>query len=513
DTELGQLVESKISHALDSIVVQINELKSTVEQAVLQNPDASSVNKPISYAIVLRNKTVPAVIIKPKEAQDTSKTKTDILQNVNLVADEIHISKIKHVKDGGVLIGCKSDEGNLQLKKLVQEKMVGSYGVKDVGGVNPRKQIHQYLKMIDTLGFDKICDIKGSPASCEVKAYDAHQYSIRYQLVQLIVHIGILKPNRHGDEYIHQNEKPTLNVQATCDAREMFTSVDVSWPGSVHDSRIWRDSQTRSQLINKANVVLLGHDGYGIGPWLRTPFRNPTPGAEINYNKLLNQERVIIDRCFSQLKRRFPILQYVCRVKLENVPKIIIACIVLHNVAKSLGDPDIELVEQDPDEDEGNHENDELPLRQLEKIYQSPLELYDSKYLVEIVSNLMHNFKNRFKDFNEIAIVGQFATSVTQNLSEYIAATEIESGIEAKLEKLFCRKSTLIYYQIRRCGNVSSERDLAISPCESRMLSVASRAPVSLLATSTSKPATIVNANCDSPPPTAEKLTVCRGSS
>ncbi|CAH2004250.1 unnamed protein product [Acanthoscelides obtectus] len=40
-------------------------------------------------------------------------------------------------------------------------------------------------------------------------------------------HIGILKPNRHGDEYIYRKGKPTLNVQATCDAREMFTSVDM----------------------------------------------------------------------------------------------------------------------------------------------------------------------------------------------------------------------------------------------------------------------------------------------
>ncbi|CAH1967912.1 unnamed protein product [Acanthoscelides obtectus] len=154
-------------------------------------------------------------------------------------------------------------------------------------------------------------------------------------------HIGILKPNRYGDEYINRKGKPTSSVQATCDAREMFTSVDESRPGLVHDSRIWRNSQTRSQLINKTNAVLLGDDGYGIEPCLLTSFRNPTLGTEINYthNKLLKQEIVIIERC--------PILQYVCRVKLENVPKIIIACIVLHNVAKSLGDPDFELVEQD----------------------------------------------------------------------------------------------------------------------------------------------------------------------
>ncbi|CAH2013915.1 unnamed protein product [Acanthoscelides obtectus] len=41
-------------------------------------------------------------------------------------------------------------------------------------------------------------------------------------------HIGILKPNRHGDEYINRKGKPTLIVQPTCDTREMFTSGDVS---------------------------------------------------------------------------------------------------------------------------------------------------------------------------------------------------------------------------------------------------------------------------------------------
>ncbi|CAH2016380.1 unnamed protein product [Acanthoscelides obtectus] len=32
-------------------------------------------------------------------------------------------------------------------------------------------------------------------------------------------HIGILKPNRHGDEYVNREGKHTLNVQATCDGR------------------------------------------------------------------------------------------------------------------------------------------------------------------------------------------------------------------------------------------------------------------------------------------------------
>lgn len=47
---------------------------------------------------------------------------------------------------------------------------------------------------------------------------------------------------------INRKGKPTLNVQATCDGDEIFTSIDVSWPGSVHDARIWKNSLTRGSL-------------------------------------------------------------------------------------------------------------------------------------------------------------------------------------------------------------------------------------------------------------------------
>ncbi|XP_050508156.1 general transcription factor II-I repeat domain-containing protein 2-like [Diabrotica virgifera virgifera] len=73
-----------------------------------------------------------------------------------------------------------------------------------------------------------------------------------------------------------------------------------------------------------------------------------------------------------------------------------------------------------------------------EKISQNPLEPYDNKYHVEIISTLKSNFKNRFKDFNEMALVAQFVVSpfmeidiqqfaacVMQNFGEDIAATEM----------------------------------------------------------------------------------------
>ena len=74
-----------------------------------------------------------------------------------------------------------------------------------------------------------------------------------------------------------------------------------------------------------------------------------------------------------------------------------------------------------------------------EKISKNLLEPYDSKYNMEIVSNLKENFKNRFKDFSKIALVTQFvvspfmdidiqqfATCVMNNFGEDIAVTEME---------------------------------------------------------------------------------------
>lgn len=153
-----------------------------------------------------------------------------------------------------------------------------------------------------------------------------------------LVRIKKVNENRHGNEYICRKQFPAINVQATCNADEYFTSVSAEWPGSVHDSRIWRNSSVCRTLRPFNNAVLLGDQGYGIEKCLMRPFRNPATPAEAAFNNLLKHERVIIERCFGQLKQRFPILQNTIRISLRFIPTLIVACFVLHNVAKHLKD-------------------------------------------------------------------------------------------------------------------------------------------------------------------------------
>lgn len=151
----------------------------------------------------------------------------------------------------------------------------------------------------------------------------------------------IKKPANHGDEYICRKGWPAFNAQATCNADEIFTSFDCNWAGSVHDARIWRNSHIQGCIQeNAVGALLLADEGYPLTPWTMTIFRRPIGHVQTGYNVLHKKERVIVERIFGQLKRRFPILDNTIRVRTDKIPELISACVVLFNVGKYLQDPD-----------------------------------------------------------------------------------------------------------------------------------------------------------------------------
>ena len=82
--------------------------------------------------------------------------------------------------------------------------------------------------------------------------------------------------------------------------------------------------------------------GYYLRDYLDVPYRQSIAGftpAQQYYNDLLTRERMLIERAFGIVKRRFPILQHPLRVNIESWPKIILACFILHNVSVHLNDP------------------------------------------------------------------------------------------------------------------------------------------------------------------------------
>ncbi|KAJ3658940.1 hypothetical protein Zmor_010652 [Zophobas morio] len=216
------------------------------------------------------------------------------------------------------------------------------------GALSPKMKIKIFLRCLVNTGFQSgIAEELGVHQSTVSKVVTfvttrktgKMSITFRGSLGSLIVPIlELKKQGRHGDEYINRKGWPSINVQATCNAQEMFTSVDARWPGSVHDTRVWKNSTIREVVQKFPNASLLGNQGYGLELSLLTPYRNTDTEAKIHYNRLLKRERCIIARCFGQVKRRFPILKYICRLKLRRISRIIICCFIMHNIAKHLKD-------------------------------------------------------------------------------------------------------------------------------------------------------------------------------
>ncbi|XP_031438457.1 putative nuclease HARBI1 [Clupea harengus] len=118
-----------------------------------------------------------------------------------------------------------------------------------------------------------------------------------------------------------------------CDSTCLITNVEAKWPGSVHDSRIFRES-TLCHSFEQGHYdgLLIGDRGYACKPYLMTPYAEPAPGPQARFNEALAQTRARIEMTFGQLKARFRCMRGL-RVAPDRACDITVACAVLHNVA------------------------------------------------------------------------------------------------------------------------------------------------------------------------------------
>lgn len=159
-------------------------------------------------------------------------------------------------------------------------------------------------------------------------------------------HIEILKPRAFGNVFINRKGYPSFNTLAVCNSNYKFIYVDCRFPGSVHDSRVYRESKIFDVLhdnqTNRHAALVLADTGFPITPATIVPFKDVLNRQQHHFNQFLRADRIIIEHAFGQMKKRFPMMMNAVRVKLQRIPSFILACCILHNIAKDLGEPDFE---------------------------------------------------------------------------------------------------------------------------------------------------------------------------
>lgn len=112
------------------------------------------------------------------------------------------------------------------------------------------------------------------------------------------------------------------------------------WPGSVHDTTIFNDSNIRARFENGefTPYSIVGDGGYPCRTYLLTPVVDPQTVPQQRYNNAQIRTRNPIERLFGVWKRRFPCLSLGMRLSPQKTCEVIVATAVLHNICSEIND-------------------------------------------------------------------------------------------------------------------------------------------------------------------------------
>ena len=167
-------------------------------------------------------------------------------------------------------------------------------------------------------------------------------------------HIPVSPPSMCHTDYYNRKGWYSVLVQAVVDYRYCFLDIYTGWPGSVNDARVFVHSSfyrkaNSGQLLANATrrinnidvpVFVIGDSAYPLLPWVMKPFTQPNvdTAEKRAYNYRICRGRIVVEIAFGRLKARWRRLMKRNDMIVRNVPNVIAAACVLHNMCEIHGD-------------------------------------------------------------------------------------------------------------------------------------------------------------------------------
>lgn len=157
-------------------------------------------------------------------------------------------------------------------------------------------------------------------------------------------HISIIAPKTNPEAYFNRKhtdriQKPSYSttVQGVVDVKGVFTDICIGYPGSMPDDKILEQSilSRRSEMGMLDNTWVVGNSGYPLTDWMMVPYTHLNLSwGQHSFNESIGEVEKIAKDAFMRLKGRWGCLQKRTEVKLQELPMVLGACCVLHNICE-----------------------------------------------------------------------------------------------------------------------------------------------------------------------------------
>lgn len=130
-------IKKDINDFKNSVLEELNAFRKKLSN---EDGDKEVNRRELNFAKAVKGE---AIVIKPKVNQESSKTNEVIKKNLKPAEMEVGITQMRNVRDGGVLIKCKTKEEIEKVKKAAEKKLGKNYRI------NMPEQKNPCIKVLD----------------------------------------------------------------------------------------------------------------------------------------------------------------------------------------------------------------------------------------------------------------------------------------------------------------------------------------------------------------------------
>ncbi|KAF8406865.1 hypothetical protein HHK36_005986 [Tetracentron sinense] len=160
-------------------------------------------------------------------------------------------------------------------------------------------------------------------------------YTTHIPIIAPKINVAAYYNRRHTDR--NQKTSYSITVQGVVNPKGVFTDVCIGWPGSMPDDQVLE----KSALYHRANGGLLkgdwivGSSGYPLMDWVLVPYTHQhLTWTQHAFNEKIGEVQKVAKEAFARLKGRWGCLQKRTEMKLQDLPVVLGACCVLHNICE-----------------------------------------------------------------------------------------------------------------------------------------------------------------------------------